>query len=132
MDASAKRPALTAAERSRESRARRLERGEPSVTAVDRALRTIVLNRARTAEAVSLDDLVPEVVNLLMSDPDVSHRGCMTVLRGMIERAAVEARPWVSSRPSISSPRSRRSHSPQRAPPGYEPGDEGRTLYALK
>lgn len=67
MDASAKRQPLTTAERSRESRARRLERGEPSVATVDRALRTVVLNRARTVETVSLDDLIPEVVNLLMS-----------------------------------------------------------------
>lgn len=91
MDASAKCPPLTPAERSRESRAHRIERGEPSVAAVDRALRTVVLNRARTVEAVALDDLIPEVVNLLMSDPNVSHRGCMTVLRCMVERAAMES-----------------------------------------
>jgi hypothetical protein len=86
MDDSAKRVALTPAERSRESRTRRLERGEPSVAAVDRALRTVVFAKARAVETVALDDMVPAMVNLLMSDQTLTQRGCLTVIRSLIAR----------------------------------------------
>jgi hypothetical protein len=88
MDDSAKRPALTPAERSRESRTRRLERGEPSVAAVDRALRQAVFSLAKTADDVALDDLIPSTVNVLMADNSLTQRGCLTVIRGLIARVS--------------------------------------------
>jgi hypothetical protein len=86
MDDSAKRAALTTAERWRESRTRRLERGEPSVVAVDRALRTVLFAKAKTADNVALDDLIPATVNVLMADNSMTQRGCLTVIRGLISR----------------------------------------------
>ena len=91
MDDSAKRPALTPAERSRESRTRRLERGEPSVAAVDRALRTVLFAKAKAVETVVLDDLVPDIVNALMADATLTQRGCLTVIRSLIARVPAGA-----------------------------------------
>lgn len=84
MDDQSKRSALSPAERSAASRARRAERGAPTVPAVDRALRTVIFQRARTSDAIGIDDLIPAVVNLLMADGRLTQRGCLAAVRTLI------------------------------------------------
>jgi hypothetical protein len=80
--------AMTAAERQRVCRARKRERGQPSVPAFDSALREHVFALYQAGELqIDIPDLVRIVTERLAAAGAASERGCRDTVRSLLSKA---------------------------------------------